>query len=409
MTQRNQQKAKRVQAAAQVGKLRRPALAVALVAALAACETGEGDDDDLGGGTGGAADGGSSNAGTGGTSSGGASAGTAGTAGGGGKASGGDVPNGGSVLPLPPGGGVAKPSGAPGGLRVLDWAGFEAALSYTFDDSLSSQIRHYPELQATGVRMTFYLVSSLNATSPTWAEALADGHELGNHTAHHCHQDGTSCGAGSFAGSPEAELDQCTEHLIEQFGVEGVYTSASPYGDAGYGIAAEGRLLLNRGVNSGQIAPNDRTNPFQLPCYAASEGTTADSFNVAIDSARSNGRWQIMLIHSLGGDGGYAPIDIEDLVASIEHAKSAEDVWVDSVVNVGAYWSAQKLFSELTPTSEGDELRYTWSLPAQFPPGKFLRVSVDGGTPSQGGSELAWNDRGYYELELDAGELTLGP
>jgi hypothetical protein len=36
--------------------------------------------------------------------------------------------------------GVPRPSGAAGGLKVLDWAGFSSAVTYTFDDSLPSQL-----------------------------------------------------------------------------------------------------------------------------------------------------------------------------------------------------------------------------------------------------------------------------
>lgn len=385
-----------------------PWLTALLLAAFGACSACDSDDDshDTGasgsgaGGTtsdAGALPGGSSNAGTG-ASNGGTTAGT-----------GGGIPNGSSRLPAPPGDAVAKPSGAPGGLKVLDWAGFAAALSYTFDDSLPSQVAHYPELQATGVRMTFYLISSSNATSSTWARAVADGHELGNHTAHHCHQDGSGCSSGAWAGSLEAELDECTAHLVEEFGLAGVYTSASPYGDGAFGTAAQGSLFLNRGVSSGQIGANDATNPFQLPCHAAVEGEQADALNLAIDSARASKKWQIMLIHSLGGDGGYAPIDVLELLASIEHAQSAEDVWIDSVVNVGAYWRAQKLFASLTPTTEGDVETWTWTLPEHFPPGKSLRVTVDGGTVEQDGVPLSWDEHGYYEIALDRGSLTLSP
>jgi hypothetical protein len=48
-------------------------------------------------------------------------------------------------------------------------------------------------------------------------------------------------------------------------------------------------------------------------------------------------------------------------------------------------------------------------LPEHFPPGKFLRVSVTGGTLKQKGAALPWDARGYYEVALDAGSLTLGP
>jgi peptidoglycan/xylan/chitin deacetylase (PgdA/CDA1 family) len=105
---------------------------------------------------------------------------------------------------------------------VLNWAGFKAAASFSFDDALSSQISNYAALQGTGVHLTFYLVSNNNPTSSTWSQAEKDGHELGNHTAHHCHDDGTGCAWGTYAGSLGAELDQCTAHITSTFGASDV-------------------------------------------------------------------------------------------------------------------------------------------------------------------------------------------
>jgi hypothetical protein len=34
-------------------------------------------------------------------------------------------------------------------------------------------------------------------------------------------------------------------------------------------------------------------------------------------------------------------------------------------------------------------------------------VKVDGGSSTQSGTELVWDDHGYYEVALDAGTLTL--
>lgn len=67
------------------------------------------------------------------------------------------------------------------------------------------------------------------------------------------------------------------------------------------------------------------------------------------------GRWQIMLVHSLGGDGGYNPVMTTDVVSSINRTKGFGDVWQDSVVNIGAYWRAQKALSTVTPTTSGME------------------------------------------------------
>jgi hypothetical protein len=57
----------------------------------------------------------------------------------------------------------------------------------------------------------------------------------------------------------------------------------------------------------------------------------------------------------------------------------------------------------------GDETTWTWTLPPRFPPGRLLRVTVDGGTLRQDGVALAWDPRGFYEVALDAGSLTLAP
>ena len=216
-----------------------------------------------------------------------------------------------SGLPVPKTGVHAKPSGPAGGLVVLNWAGFKSAATYTFDDSLQSQIVHYPELQATRARMTFFLVGASDSNSPVWAQAAKDGHELGNHTEHHCHADATGCAWGPYAGSLEAEYDLSTEHIVKTYGVSNVWTTASPYGDTGFDRVAETRFFLNRGVQEGQVAPNDKTDPENLPCHVASAGETASTANSLVDSAHAAGNWQIFLYHSMGGDGGYAPVEVE--------------------------------------------------------------------------------------------------
>jgi hypothetical protein len=312
-----------------------------------------------------------------------------------------------SGLPVSSTRGTPRPAGAAGGLKVLDWAGFKSAVTYTFDDSIPSQISNYPLLQATGVRMTFFLVCASDHDSPTWAQAAKDGHELANHTVHHCHADGTGCGWGGYAGSIAAEYDACTDHIKQNYGVGNVWTTAAPYGDTGYEPVAKTRFFLNRGVWQGQVAPNDQTDPYNLLIYGAAAGDTASKFNSQIDSSHAGGRWLILLFHSLGGDGGYAPVSAGDVVASIRHAQLLGDVWIDSMVNVGAYWSGQEALSHATTTQPGSDIVLTWSLPSHFPSGRFVRVTVTGGTPRQGGRALPWNDAGYYEIALDPGSLTI--
>ena len=75
--------------------------------------------------------------------------------------------------------------------------------------------------------------------------------------------------------------------------------------------------------------------------------------------------------------------------------------WVETMTNVGAYWQGQKLVPESATTSA------TWTLPDKFPPNMCLRITTTGGTVTQKGETIAWDDHGYYQISLDAGEVTI--
>lgn len=319
-----------------------------------------------------------------------------------------------SGLPVPPTGNIAKPSGKPGNLTVLDWAGFKSAVTYTYDDAQPSHIAHYDALQATGVRMTFYFSSNVNwipNSDAVWSQAVKDGHEIGNHTVSHPYANLTGSCFGKPLATLDAEIDECTKYIIERFGQSNVWTMASPYGDIGYKEAAKARFFLNRGVGGQAIRPNDDSDPFNLPCYMANTGETAEKFNSLIDSARMDGSWLIFLFHTINptGDNWFAPVEITEIIESVEHAKAYNDVWIDTLANIGAYWVGQKMFNSLTPVKSGADLTWTWTLPEHFPKGKYLRVKVDGGRLKQGDKTLKWDKHGYYEVALDEGTLTLTP
>ncbi len=342
------------------------------------------------------------------------------TGGSGGQGTGGSGAGGASLsgLPVPPGpGGVAQPAGTPGGLTVLDWAGFKSAVSWTFDDSQPSQIAHYLELAQVGIPMTFY-ISTGNSTEANydniWTRAVADGSEIGNHTVHHCHANLTGCSFGTATGTLEDELDQASAYIAQHYPAQGgCWTAASPFGDTGYDTADSSRFLVNRGVPGGTIPATGATDPYNLPIYLAQTGDTAAIFGSQIDAAHSAGRWLIILVHTISptSDNWYNPVAITDVTGGMSHGVALGDVWNDSVVHVAAYWLGQKLLAAATPVTDGatQAQTWTWTLPAHFPPGRYLRVTVTGGTPSQGGVPLSWNDHGYYEVALDAGSLTLSP
>jgi peptidoglycan/xylan/chitin deacetylase (PgdA/CDA1 family) len=357
-------------------------------------------------------------AGTGGTAGAGGSAGTSagGASGGGGQppASGGSgggvsegpgtngLPASGTAeLPVPATSGVARPAGAAGGLRVLDWAGFRAAATYTFDDANSSQIANYDALQALGVPFTFYLWTSRpGASNEIWTRAVADGHELGNHTQ--SHMQGSSPGL-------DADTDAGELFIQSNFGVAS-YTMAAPYGASQYADVARTRYLINRAIGDSIISATGTTDRLALPTFIPPEGALASEFNRHIDSARTNGAWTSALVHGFTGDGGaYLPVDLAEFVAGVQYAQSFGDVWIGTLLDVGAYWVAQKAIRDTAPEIAGDSTTWRWTLPERFPPNRKVRVTVTGGSLQQGGIPLTWDEHGYYEVELDAGSLTLTP
>ncbi len=70
----------------------------------------------------------------------------------------------------------------------LAWPdGYEAAISLSFDDARRSQIDvGLPLLDDLGVSATFFVLpGGVNPVRRGWAEVVAAGHEIGNHTARH--------------------------------------------------------------------------------------------------------------------------------------------------------------------------------------------------------------------------------
>lgn len=311
-----------------------------------------------------------------------------------------DLPPNPSGLPEPGDGGVAQPSGAAGGLVVLPWAGYKGAISYSFDDANSTQINNETQLLGLGVRFTWYLqTGKQEAGNAFYQRALDAGHELANHTQNH----------GS--GAADQDVNQAQSFLMSQYSVVG-YTMAAPNGSTNNYNSISGQLfILDRGVNDSLIGPDDNTNMQNLPSWIPPQGAGTAQFNPKADAAQSQGKWQTVCIHGFtgGSDGAYQPIDLNGFVQHVNYVKDKGDVWIATMLEAGAYFLGRKAVKAAQPQAQGSDQVYSWTLPDVFPPGQYVRVTVDGGTLSQDGVALPWNDHGFYEVALDAGSLTLSP
>jgi hypothetical protein len=282
--------------------------------------------------------------------------------------------------------GKAKPSGATGGLRVLDWAGFTGAVSFTFDDNTPSQMANYSALKATGAHFTWFVVGGWSP-SAQYKATLADGQEIANHTYSHS-------GTGS-----QSDLEQNETYISTTFGVTAA-SMAAPNCDGSWAPIAPTVVFQNRGPcgsGAATVSPRDSTNPFLLPAYLPATGASSDT----MDAALSPGKWRIFVIHGFDSQNNtYQPVPIANVTTSMSNAVR-NGYWAETMTNVGAYWQGQKAISASATTSA------TWSLPAHFPKNMCVRVTTTGGTVTQNGREVPWDEHGYYQISLDALSVTV--
>jgi hypothetical protein len=364
------------------------------------------------GGTGGGS-GGVSTGGSGGVSAGGQAGTGAGGSAAGGMSSGGTgaVGPGMSGLPVPPGSAdVPKPSGTPGDITVVNWAGFKGAVTYSFDDSNQSQIDHYADLKAAGGQYTFYMWTGHMpmAGNSIWKTALADGHEIANHTQ--SHDPSGHCTA--------TDVNAATTYIQSNLSTK-AWTMAAPNGDTCYKSVANGLFFINRGVSpASPVMPNDSSDALNLNCYIPATQQASSVFNNDVDTARTKGGWVIYVVHGFsdtvdssgnGPDGSYHAVKLADMTAAIKHSVGLGDMWIGAMVQVASYWAGQKAFKSAMTSTSGTDKTWTWTLPGQFPTGKYLRVTVPGGTLKQNGQVLNWDPHGYYEIALDAKSVTVSP
>lgn len=287
--------------------------------------------------------------------------------------------------------GVVKPAGAAGGLKVLDWAGFKGAASFTFDDNTPSQLPNYDALKATGGRFTWFVVGQwLNGQTSTinqFKATIADGQEVANHTYSH-----------QSAGS-QSDLEQAQTFITMNFGVT-AHSMAAPNCAGAWASVAPAVLFQNRGPcgkGVATVSPRDTTSPFALPAYLPDTGESAASMGSAIQS----GKWRLFVLHGFDSQGGtFQPVPIANVTGAMSKAVM-DGYWVETMTNVGAYWQGQKLISASATTSA------TWTLPDKFPPNMCVRITTTGGTVTQKGETIPWDDHGYYEISLSAGEVTV--
>ncbi len=245
--------------------------------------------------------------------------------------------------------GVAVP---PEPRRAFEWPeGTKAAVSLTFDDARASQVeRGIPLLDRYEVKATFYVVPDrLGERLAAWRQAVANGHEIGNHTVRH------PC-TGNFGFAREKALEDYTLEAMERELLEANRRIAAALGVRPRTFAYPcGQKFVGRGTQLRSYVPvvawmfsagrgwmdeaaNDPAfcDPAQL-LGVELDGLDFEAAKKLIDTAVENRSWLVFAGHDIG-EGGRQTTRIDTLAAICEYARDPKNgIWIDTVDTIVRY------------------------------------------------------------------------
>jgi peptidoglycan/xylan/chitin deacetylase (PgdA/CDA1 family) len=242
--------------------------------------------------------------------------------------------------------GAAKPG------NPFEWPnGKRAAVSLSFDDSRVSQIdAGLAVLRKEAVKATFYVQApGVEKRLEGWKSALAEGHEIGNHTVTH-----PCTGNYPFSRNNALEdydlkriaqqMDENNQRIQKLLGVtpkDFAYPCGLKFVGRGrktksyVSVVAE-RFLSGRGYLD--EAPNDPS----FVDLAQAMGTpfddlTFEQMKKLVDEAVQNGSWIIFVGHEMGSR-AYQTTDLQALTRLCDYLNDpANAIWVGTVEQIGTY------------------------------------------------------------------------
>jgi peptidoglycan/xylan/chitin deacetylase (PgdA/CDA1 family) len=242
-------------------------------------------------------------------------------------------------------------------IQSFHWPeGKRAAVSLSFDDGRLSQVDTGLLLfRRLGIKVTFFLESSaVEKRLAGWRQAVADGHEIGNHTVRH------PC-TGNYAFSlknalesynlqmMEEQLDGANDQIQKMLGVT-PKTFAYPCGQkfVGRGLDVRSyvplvadRFLVGRGYLD--ESPNDPAFcDLSQAMGTAFDGMDFSQMKMIVDGAAKKGRWVIFIGHEIG-QRGFQITDVRALEELAAYLKEpANGIWLGTVEEIGRYIQDQR-------------------------------------------------------------------
>jgi len=231
-----------------------------------------------------------------------------------------------------------------------------AAVSLSFDDARVSQIdTGLALLNRRHVKVTFFVqAENISKRLEGWKKAVADGHEIGNHSKSH------PCTANYSFSRLNALEDYSLEMMAGQLDganaeIEGLLgvkprTFAYPCGQKFVGRGLDVRSyvpLVAERFLAGRGYLDESANDPAVCDLAQAMGTPFDDMDFEqmknrVDEAVKDGRWIIFVGHEIGKR-GYQVTDTAALEALCEYLKDpAHGIWLGTVAEIAEYVRKQR-------------------------------------------------------------------
>ena len=234
--------------------------------------------------------------------------------------------------------------------------GKRGAISFSFDDARESQTSiGIPFLNELGMKATFYVSpNGYSGRVELWKQALAAGHELGNHSnTHPC--------TGNYRFSRNnaledytlermgADLDAATDSIVKTFGVQPV-SFAYPCGQTFVGRGAEQRSyvpLIAERFRSGRGYLNESANDptrcdLSYLMGTHCDGLSGDALLALLEAGLAENGWLVFAGHDFGKPARQTT-SLDAIQAVWKFASDpANGVWVDTVGAIAEYVATQR-------------------------------------------------------------------
>jgi peptidoglycan-N-acetylglucosamine deacetylase len=243
------------------------------------------------------------------------------------------------------------------GQESFKWPdGKRAAVSLSFDDGRLSQIdTGLALLKKLGLKVTFFVnPGSVEKRLPGWKQAVADCHEIANHSLTH-----PCTGNYAFSASNALEqydlammarqLDGANDRIEQLLGVKPL-TFAYPCGlkfvGRGRDVKSYVPLVAERFIVGRGYLDESPNNP-AITDLAQAMGTAFDDMDFTqmktiVDSAAKEGRWVIFVGHEIG-ERRRQSTNAKALELLSDYLKDPTNgIWVGTVAEIGTYVRKQR-------------------------------------------------------------------